>query len=139
MPPDTDQLETRREEVIGNLALTANIVRISSVCSGIGALFCLIAWIMGFYYLPLDFGWSWVHTIHAYRGVYVVAFALLAWRGWRYGGAFSKLPVDESDRFAEYVANQAYLWLAIGLFVFLLLAGTALMICASYSTSNGQW
>jgi hypothetical protein len=127
------------EDVIGNLAFTAKIVKISSVCSGLASVFYGCIWFLGFNYLvPFEY-WGWLEAVHVFRITFVIAFALLAWRGWIYGSAISRIRGETSPEFIKYVESQTWLWLAIGFLVFLLLAGTGLSFSASYVYSNGFW
>lgn len=128
-----------KEDIEGNLALTAKIAKISAGVFLLLAVVYGLTWYRGFeYLLPLEMGISWLHIIHVFRGTFGICFVLLAWRGWIYGNSIKNIPIDESAAFAKYVENQTWLWLVIGLMVFLQLASTALNITASYS-STGDW
>lgn len=128
-----------KEDVEGNLALTAKIAKISAGVCIFFALFYGFTWFKGFEYLmPLEMGVSWQHIIHTFRGTFVVCFALLAWRGWMFGRSIKNIPVGESVAFAKYVENQTWLWLTVGLSVFFMLVATALNVTASFAAS-GYW
>ena len=128
-----------KEDIEGNLALTAKIAKISAGVYVFLAALYGFTWFRGFKYLmPLEMGITWIHIIHVFRASFGICFLLLAWRGWIYGNSIKNIPIDESAPFAKHVENLTWLWLAIGLMVFLQLASTALNITATYS-STGDW
>ncbi len=135
--PSSMDPDTLKEDVRGNLELTALIVKICSVVCMLFVFPTAFFWVKGFDYLtPLEMGWTWSHIIHPFRITFVVSFALLGWKGWIYGNFINKIPVGESTEFAKYVESQTWMWLAIGLLVFLFLVATALTLTASYSRAN---
>jgi len=123
-----------KADITENLSFTAKIVKAATVCCFVATAIHLYAWIAGFSYLaPMDMAWTWLHTLHVFRGSYVVAFALLTWRGSHYSKVISLLPIDSSPELARYVESQAYLWLAVGFLIFIQLAGMGLSFSAAFA------
>ena len=108
--PDSKTVELnnkdRHEDIVGNLELSAKVVRVCSVGCGLLTVIYGISWVMGFYYLP-PFDWTWIHVIHCARGAFLLAICLFTWRSWRYANAIKKLPVENSIEFGNYVECQA--------------------------------
>lgn len=124
-PPESEppvifvqELSTETKE---NIGLIFNIVKVLSVLSALAAL--LITWQTGmtFYYLGFVDGWTPFHSINVVRFLLVPCFFLLAVTLWRYSESLDNLRTDGITKFEATLEYQTRLWLAIALFVFVIL------------------
>ena len=92
----------------------------------------VVSSVMGFYYLGFYDGWTWIHTIHAFRCLFVPSFALLAWFGWSYSKSIYDLSRDGMNGLEKMAERQACYWLAVALMIFLFIAGLGLSFSAAY-------
>ncbi len=131
-----DDAETA--ESLENLKFTAKIVRVVSVLCGVGSLVYFAVTLLGFRYLDFQ-QWSWIHTTQVFRLLFAPSLATLCFLGWKYSNSMRRLANSPDQSFVQYINAQAYFWLAVALYVFLLFCGAVLSFSLSYFYSNGEF
>ena len=121
-------------DVEENLQFTARIVKLLSLCCAAGALYGGYCVYMAFHY-----AYDLIMENHNFELVFfaidfgeVICYLILASRGLHYGRALSKSASSGSADYAEYVESQTWIWLAIGLFVFLRMAKSGIIFSVSW-------
>jgi hypothetical protein len=116
-----------------NLTLTVRILRIASVLMGLGAIGAILQIWAAFHALGFPSGWTWWHTLIAYRIVYTPACLLLAWMLWKYTTALQKMSLHGATELEAAMEQQAKTSLALGLVIFVMLLGMAIAMSGAIS------
>jgi len=125
-------------ECCGNLTLTSKIVRIASVVFGIGSLVSILQIWAAFRFYGFPDGWTLWHTLIAYRIVYTPCWLLLAWMLWKYATCLNTMADKGVVEVEPTMEQQAKVWLAFGLLLFVMLIGLAIGFSGALSTGIPQ-
>ena len=128
---------TVTEDSLNTLAFTGQLIRSVAVFCGFGAFGYLFSVIMGFYYLGFS-GWSWLHTIQAYRLIFFPTMLAIGYFGWKCADGIAAVSKKKTMHVETYISAQGYLWLTIAAHVFVILCGIGLSFSASWAVSGGQ-
>jgi uncharacterized membrane protein len=131
---ESNEINDLSPDCRGNLTLTSKIIRFASVVFGIGSVASIIQVWSAFRLYGFPDGWTWWHTLIVYRVVYAPCWLLLAWMLWRYAKSLDQMAIRGAVEIENAMEQQAKMWLAVGLLLFVMLIGLAITFSGALST-----
>ena len=133
--PDQQIVNDLSADCRGNLQLTSRIAKVASVAAALVSLAILLSVGFTFRLYGLPDGWIW-WTYFCYRIIYTPCWLLLAWMMWKYAGCLDRLAENGVREVEATVEQQAKMWLAVGLLVFVVLIGSVVSFVLSAASQQ---
>ena len=114
--------------------IVARLVRVTSICCAIGALFSIMPALSGVFYLDDYRQWSWLHTVALFSGLKSPCYGMLSFFSWRYAASLDSIVVDGSTTLEQLGKQMVVFWLAVISYVFLIVAEFGLLIVVGASS-----